>query len=117
MLTAAIGAQPVGPMVGPAGLAADEQPCHVGHRVEVGPQPTHGEMRARSDTHRHLSGVLAGVYVIHLQQVAVPLVDRAMLEICGSAWDAAYLPGCPMKGSKRDRRDNAGRQGTPRCSL
>jgi hypothetical protein len=33
-------------------------------------------MRARFDTHRHPSGVLTGVYVIHLQQVAVPLVDH-----------------------------------------
>ena len=75
-----VGAKAVGPVVGPAGLAADEKPWHVGHLVEVGPQPTHREVCTGPDAHGHLSWILAGRLVVHVQQVAVALIDHVDTE-------------------------------------
>ena len=73
-------AEAVGAVVGEVGLAEDEQARDVAHQVVVHPEPAHRVVRRRIDAHRHLVGVLAGDLLVHLEEVAVALLDRLLAE-------------------------------------
>ena len=70
------GAEPVGAVVGEVGLADREQARDGGLEVVVDPQPAHRVVHGGVDPHRHLVRVLGGDPLVHLEEVAVLLLDR-----------------------------------------
>ena len=68
------GAEAVRAVVGEVRLAAHEASGDGAHQVIVHPEPAHGVVRRRVDAHRSPVRVLAGDAVVHLEQVAVPLL-------------------------------------------
>ena len=72
--------EPVRAVVGEVRLAEHEQPGHVAHQVVVDPQPAHRVVDRGVDAHRHLVRVLAGDALVHLEQVAVALLDDVLAE-------------------------------------
>ena len=68
-------AEPVGAVIGEVRLAEHEQPGQVAHQVVVDPQPTHRVVDRRVDAHRDDVRVLAGDALVHLEEVAVALLD------------------------------------------
>src|ERR1017187_3150728 len=69
------GAQAIGAMIAEIGLADDVQPREVRHQVVVHPEATHGVVHGRVDAHRVLVRILARDAVVHVEQVAVALLD------------------------------------------
>ena len=69
-------AEPVRAVVGEVRLAEHEQPGQVAHQVVVDPQPAHRVVDGGVDAHRHVVRVLVGDAVVHLEEVAVALLDH-----------------------------------------
>jgi len=73
-------AEPVGSLVGEVRLAQHEQAGHVAHEVVVDPEPAHRVVDGRVDAHRHDVRVLVGDSFVHLEEVAVALLDHVLAE-------------------------------------
>ena len=71
-------AEPVGALVGEVRLAEHEQPGHVAHEVVVDPEPAHRVVDRGVDAHRHDVRVLVGDALVHLEEVAVALLDHVV---------------------------------------
>lgn len=69
------GAQPVRAVVGEVGLADREQAGDAGLEVVVDPQSAHRVVHGRVDPHRHGVRVLGGDPGVHVEEVAVLLLD------------------------------------------
>ena len=69
-------AEPVGAVIGEVRLAEHVQAGHVAHQVVVDPEPAHRVVDGGVDAHRDLVGVLVGDLLVHVEQVAVLLLDR-----------------------------------------
>ncbi len=67
-------------MVGEVGLAEDEQAGDVRHQVVIDPQAAHGVVQGGVDAHRLLVAVFAGDALVHLEEVAVFLLDLGLAE-------------------------------------
>ena len=65
-------------MVGEVRLAEHVEAGHVAHQVVVDPEPTHRVVDGRVDAHRHHVRVLAGDALVHLDEVAVALLDHVL---------------------------------------
>ena len=52
----------------------------VRHQVVVHPQAAHGVVDGGIDAHRHLVGIFAGDALVHVEQVAVALLDDVLAE-------------------------------------
>ena len=74
------GAEAVGAVVGEVGLAEDEEAGDRAHQVVVHPEPAHRVVHGGVDPHRHLVRVLVGDALVHLEEVAVLLLDRVLAE-------------------------------------
>ena len=61
-------------------LAEDVQAGHVAHQVVVDPEAAHRVMDGGVDAHRHLVGVLVRDLLVHVEEVAVLLLDRLETE-------------------------------------
>ena len=72
--------QPVGAVVGEVRLAEHVEPRDVAHEVVVDPQPAHRVVDRGVDAHGHLVRVLVGDAVVHLDEVAVALLDDVVPE-------------------------------------
>ena len=70
------GAEAVRAVVGEVRFAEHVQARDVAHQVVVHPQPAHRVVDGRVDAHRHLVRILVGDLLVHLEQVAVLLLDR-----------------------------------------
>ena len=73
-------AEAVGPVVREVGLAEDEEPGDRAHEVVVHPQAAHRVVAGGVDPHRHLVRVLVGDALVHLEEVAVLLLDLGLPE-------------------------------------
>ena len=73
-------AEPVRAVVGEVRLAQHEQPGQVAHQVVVDPEPAHRVVDRGVDAHRQLVRILAGDAVVHLEEVAVALLDDVVPE-------------------------------------
>ena len=69
------GAETIGPVIREVRLAEDVQAGHVAHQVVVDPQPAHRVMNRRVDAHRDFVRILVGDLFVHVEQVAVLLLD------------------------------------------
>ncbi len=105
------GAQPVGAVVGEVRFAEDVQPRHRAHQVVVHPEPAHRVVDGGVDAHRHLVRVLVGDLLVHLEEVAVLLLDRVRAD----ALDRVLEVEVDRQAGCRRRR---GRRRTPawRCA-
>ena len=74
------GTEAVGAVVGEVRLTGHEQPGNRGLQVVVDPQATHHVVHGGVDPHRHHVGVLTGDPGVHVEQVAVLLLDRIPAE-------------------------------------
>ena len=74
------GAEAVGAVVGEVGLAGDEQAGDRGLQVVVDPQAAHHVVHGRVDPHRDLVGVLARDPGVHVEEVAVLVLDGLAAE-------------------------------------
>ena len=92
-------AEPVRAVVGEVRLAEHEQAGQVAHQVVVDPQPAHRVVDGGVDAHRHLVRVLVGDALVHLEEVAVALLDHVLAE----ALDR-------LGRSRGTRRSSAGRR-------
>ena len=70
------GAQPVGAVIGEVRFAQHVQARQVAHQVVVDPEPAHRVVDGRVDPHRHLVRILVGDLLVHVEEVAVLLLDR-----------------------------------------
>ena len=70
------GAEAVGAVVGEVRFAEHVQPGNRAHQVVVHPQPAHRVVDRRVDPHRHLVRILVGDLLVHVEQVAVLLLDH-----------------------------------------
>ena len=70
-------AEPVRAVVGEVRLAEHEQAGDRAHQVVVDPEPAHRVVHGGVDPHRDLVRVLVGDPLVHLEEVAVLLLDRA----------------------------------------
>ena len=62
-------------MITEVGLADCIEPGDSGHEVVVDPEATHRVVGGGVDPHGHLVGILIGDAVVHLEEVAVPILD------------------------------------------
>ncbi len=69
------GAEPVGPVVGEVGLADREEAGDGGLEVVVDPEPAHRVVHGGVDPHGDLVRVLGGDPLVHVEEVAVLLLD------------------------------------------
>ena len=69
------GAEAIGAVVGEVRLAQDVQAGDVAHQVVIDPQPAHRVVHGRVDAHGHDVGILARDALVHLEEVAVALLD------------------------------------------
>ena len=69
------GAETVGSVVGEVGLAQNEEAGDRAHQVVVHPEAAHRVVHRRVDPHRHLVGILVGDALVHLEEIAVLLLD------------------------------------------
>jgi hypothetical protein len=67
-------------VVGEVGLARGEEPGDGGHEVVVYPEPAHRVVAGGVDAHRRLVGVLPRDALVHLEEVAVALLDLLLPE-------------------------------------
>ena len=74
------GAQAVGAVVGEVRFADHVQAGDSGHQVVVHPQAAHGVVDGGVDAHRLLVRVFAGDALVHVEQVAVALLDDVLAE-------------------------------------
>ena len=70
----------IGAVIREVRLAENVQAGDVAHQVVVDPQPAHDVVHGRVDAHRRLVRVLAGDALVHLEQVAVALLDGLAAE-------------------------------------
>ena len=107
------GAEAVGAVVGEVGLAGAVQAGDRGHQLVVDPQPAHRVVAGRVDAHRRLVRVLVGDALVHLEQVAVALLDDVLAETVDRLGevevhavlqraDAAPGVDCTLGGARRD---------------
>ena len=75
------------------------EPGHVAHQVVVDPEPAHRVVDRGVDPHRHAVRVLAGDALVHLEEVAVALLDHVVAEALRSP-----------RRSRGTRRSSAGRR-------
>ncbi len=76
------GAEPVGAVVGEVGLTDREQARDGGLEVVVDPEPAHGVVHGGVDPHRGLVRVLGGDPGVHVEEVAVLLLDLGASHAC-----------------------------------
>ena len=96
-------AEPVRALVGEVRLAEHEQPGQVAHQVVVDPQPAHRVVDGGIDAHRHDVRVLVGDALVHLEEVAVALLDHVLARAARS-----------RRRSRGTRRSSAARRRGPR---
>ena len=70
------GAEAVGAVIGEVRFAEHVQAGNVAHQVVVHPEAAHRVVDGGVDAHRHLVRILVGDLLVHLEQVAVLLLDR-----------------------------------------
>src|SRR5215213_1498875 len=70
------GAQPVRAVIAEVGFPEHVQARQVAHQVVVDPQPAHRVVDSGIDPHRHRVRILVGDPLVHVEQVAVPRLDR-----------------------------------------
>ncbi len=90
-------------MVGEVRLAEHVQPGHVAHQVVVDPEPTHRVVDGGVDAHRHLVRVLVGDALVHLEQVAVALLDDVLAEALDRLGEVE-VHAVLLRTRRRDRR-------------
>ena len=74
------GAETVRAVVREVRLAEDVQPGHGAHQVVVDPEPAHRVVDRRVDPHRLLVRILVGDLFVHLEEVAVLLLDDVLTD-------------------------------------
>src|ERR1035437_3024191 len=72
--------QAVGPVIGEVRLTRDVEAGDGAHQVVIHPQPAHGVVNGGVDTHGHFVGILAGNALVHVEQVAVALLDDVLAQ-------------------------------------
>ena len=110
------GAEAVGAVVGEVGLAEHVEAGHVAHQVVVDPEPTHRVVDGGVDAHGELVRVLVGDALVHLEEVAVALLDHVAAQTLdragevevGTVLQRADTPSGVHLVLDRPRRDVAG---------
>ena len=74
------GPESVGAVVGEVRLTEHVQPGDVAHQVVVDPEPAHRVVDGGIDAHRLAERVLVGDALVHLEEVAVALLDDVVTE-------------------------------------
>ena len=72
--------QPIRAMIREVRLTRHVQAGDGAHQVVVHPEAAHGVVHGGIDAHRHFVWILVRDALVHLEQVAVPLVDGASAE-------------------------------------
>ena len=100
------GAQTVGAVVGEVGLAGHEETVDGRHQVVVHPEPAHRVVERREDPHRNLVGVLVRDAEVHVEEVAVALLDRVSAEAADGVGEGADM-GVAVNGGQGHRPEHA----------
>ena len=74
------GPEAVGPVVGEVAFTRGKEPGNGRHQVVVDPEPAHGVVRCRIDLHRLLVGADTHDVLVHVEEVAVALLDDVPAE-------------------------------------
>lgn len=107
------GAEPVGAVVGEVGLADGEEAGNGGLEVVVDPEPAHRVVHGRVDPHRGLVRVLRRDPRVHVEEVAVLLLDlvpahpldglgEVQVDALAAGADAASLVADVLRGAGGD---------------
>ena len=112
------GAEAVGAVVGEVRLAQHVEARDVAHQVVVDPQAAHRVVDGRIDAHGHDVRVLARDALVHLEQVAVALLDDVAAEPADRVREVevhavlqrADAPAGVDLALRRPRRDVAGHE-------
>ena len=86
------GAQAVGAVIGEVRFAQHEQAWDGAHEVVVHPEPAHGVVGGRVDAHGGLVRVLTGDAIVHLEEIAVLLLDLLGAEALGGFGEVQVDP-------------------------
>ena len=73
-------AEAIGAVIGEVRFPEHVQARNRAHQVVVHPQATHRVVHGGEDPHRHLVRVVVGDLLVHVEQVAVPLLDHVLAE-------------------------------------
>ena len=73
-------AQAIGAVIAEIGFADDVQSGDIRHQVVIHPQAAHGVVDGGIDAHRLLVRIFAGDALVHVEQVAVALLDDGAAE-------------------------------------
>src|SRR5439155_19391407 len=61
-------------------LAEHKEARHVAHQVVIHPEAAHGVMNSGIDAHRDTISILAGNFLIHVEEILIPLAHNRFAE-------------------------------------
>ena len=67
-------------MIGKIRFADDKQTGDVAHQIIVNPEPAHGVVDGRVNSHRHFIGIFAGYLFVNFEQIAVAFTNCVFTE-------------------------------------
>ena len=67
-------------MIGKVRFADDKQAGHVAHQIIINPEPAHGIVDCRVNSHRQFIGVFTSYLFVNFEQISVAFPDRSFAE-------------------------------------